>query len=457
MYVTRVRLTDIRGFSGSRAVDLRLPGRGGWIVLAGRNGSGKSALLQTVALALCGPQTALALNAGVAGMVSREASSGQAVVDVQVDAEADEFTGLERDGDLPRELRLGLMWKALPARPRGPGHRPTSMLTPGLSDAEAVESGPWSPAASGWFCAGYGPFRRLSGGLSGGYARDDLVASHLATLFHEDAALGESVGWVIDLHHRSLEERTDDASTDPGPAARLLDIVLNLLSDGLMPNELQVNGVSADGLWVSTSDDDVGFALRAMSDGYRTVAALVLDIARHIHEAYGQLDVQQDEDGRVTVLQPGVVLIDEVENHLHVSWQQRIGHWLRAHFPNIQFIVTSHSPYICQAADEDALIRLPGWDENEPPAVVDKDLYRRVVFGSADDAVLSELFGLDTLYSGRAEEHRRRLVELERKVYAATASEAEVAEYRELSRLLTSSVQSRVAEVAARLEPEPER
>lgn len=86
--------------------------------------------------------------------------------------------------------------------------------------------------------------------------------------------------------------------------------------------------------------------------------------------------------------------------------------------------------------------------------MVDEDLYRRVVFGSADDAVLSELFGLDTPYSGRAEEHRRRLVELERKVYAATASEAEVAEYRELGRLLTSSVQSRVAEVAARLEPE---
>ncbi|MGW4561618.1 AAA family ATPase [Streptomyces sp. NPDC004561] len=453
MYVTRVRLTDIKGFSGRRCVDLRLPARGSWIVLAGRNGSGKSTLLQAIALALCGPETTLALNAGVTGMVSRDAERGQVVVDVRVDTEVDEFSGLETAGIPPQELRLALMWKALLAKPRGSGRRPTSILTPGLSDAEAVENGPWSPAAPGWFCAGYGPFRRLSGGLASGYAREERVASHLATLFHEDAALGESVGWLIDLHHRSLDERTR-GDTQSGTAARLLNIMLSLLSDGLMPNEFQVNGVSADGLWVSTSEDDTGFPLRAMSDGYRTVAALVLDITRHIHEAYGRLDVYQGEGGRVTVLQPGVVLIDEVDTHLHVTWQRRIGDWLREHFPNVQFIVTSHSPYICQAADEDTLIRLPGWDENEPPAVVDRDLYRRVVFGSADDAVLSELFGLDTPYSSRAEEHRRRLVELERKVYAGTASEAEVAEYRELSRLLTSSVQSRVAEVAARLEPE---
>ncbi|MER5662818.1 AAA family ATPase [Streptomyces mirabilis] len=454
MYVTRVRLTDIKGFSGRRAIDLRLPGRGGWTVLAGRNGSGKSTLLQTIALALCGPQTALALNAGMTGMVTRDADSGQVVVDVRVDPQADEFPDLEAAGGPPEELRLALMWKALLAKP-GWGRRPTSMLAPGFSEPEtqAIASGPWSAAAPGWFCAGYGPFRRLSGGLASGYARHELVASHLATLFHEDAALGESVGWVIDLHHRSLQEDADN-STEPGPAGRLLNIVLSLLSDGLMPNDLQVNGVSADGLWVSTSDDEIGFPLREMSDGYRTVAALVLDITRHIHAAYGELETYQEDGGHVVILQPGVVLIDEVDTHLHVTWQRRIGDWLREHFPNIQFIVSSHSPYVCQAADENALIRLPGPDEDEPPAVVDSDLYRRVVFGSADDAVLSELFGLDTPYSSRAEEYRRRLVALERRVYAGTASDQEVAEYQELSRLLTSSVQSRVAEVAARLEPE---
>ncbi|NED79112.1 ATP-binding protein [Streptomyces sp. SID11233] len=79
------------------------------------------------------------------------------------------------------------------------------------------------------------------------------------------------------------------------------------------------------------------------------------------------------------------------------------------------------------------------------------------MYGSGDDAVLSELFGLETPYSTRAEERRRRLVALERKVYAETATAGEIAEYQELSDLLTSSLESRVAEVSARLEGEPER
>ena len=148
------------------------------------------------------------------------------------------------------------------------------------------------------------------------------------------------------------------------------------------------------------------------------------------------------------------MLIDEVDAHLHVTWQRKIGDWMQDHFPNIQFIVTSHSPYICQAADEGGLIRLPGADEHQPPEVVDEDLYRRVVYGSGDDAVLSELFGLETPYSSRAEQQRRRLVALERKVYAKAATAEEIAEYQELSGLLTSSLESRVAEVSARLEQE---
>ncbi|MBC7274006.1 MAG: AAA family ATPase [Streptomyces sp.] len=171
-----------------------------------------------------------------------------------------------------------------------------------------------------------------------------------------------------------------------------------------------------------------------------------------LHAAYGRLTTGRTPDDGTAVLEPGVVLIDEVDAHLHVTWQRKIGDWLRAHFPNIQFIVTSHSPYICQAADEGALIQLPGPEEDRPPAVVPEDLYRRVVYGSADDAALSELFGLETPFSSRAEQQRQRLVELERKVYDRTATGQEKAEYKELSRLLTSSLQTRVAEVAARLE-----
>jgi hypothetical protein len=94
---------------------------------------------------------------------------------------------------------------------------------------------------------------------------------------------------------------------------------------------------------------------------------------------------------------------------------------------------------------------MPGPDEDRAPEVVDEDLYHRVVYGSGDDAALSELFGLETPYSTRAEQQRRRLVELERKAVAGRADEAETQEYQELAERLTSSLETRVTEVAARL------
>lgn len=117
----------------------------------------------------------------------------------------------------------------------------------------------------------------------------------------------------------------------------------------------------------------------------------------------------------------------------------------------MQFLVTTHSPYICQAADPAGLIRLPGPDVDEAPEVVGTDLYDRVVFGSGDDAVLSELFGLDTPYSQRADEARALLVALEMKIVAGEAGEEERERYRQLKRTLTSSPAARVDEVAARL------
>ncbi|WP_328834627.1 AAA family ATPase [Streptomyces europaeiscabiei] len=454
MYVTRVQLTDIKGFSGRRAVDLRLRGEGGWTVIAGRNSSGKTTLLQAIALALCGPDASASLNVNIDGWATDGAEAGYAKVDLHVDAEADAFIS---DLRAPSTLQMSMKWPRL-TRQRGEGVARWPSVEVDDESLMRGRQGPWGHAPRGWFCAGYGPFRRLAS-ASGfpSHRTQTNPPGPVDTLFRDDAALSDSVGWVLDLHYRALEQehaQQEESTADEGAARRLLDAVLGLLGDGLLPDRFQIRGVSSDGLWVRMPGRKASFPLRELSDGYRSVAALVLDIVRQIHAAYGHLQTEDKEDGGAVILQPGVVLIDEVDAHLHVTWQRWIGDWLREHFPNIQFIVTSHSPYICQTADEGALIRLPGPEEDSPPAVVDEDLYRRVVYGSADDAVLSELFGLETPYSSRAERLRRRLVALERKVYAETATAAETEEYGELSRLLTSSVRSRVAEVAARLDHE---
>ncbi|MCU8591990.1 AAA family ATPase [Streptomyces sp. A13(2022)] len=449
MYLKNLRLRNIRSFHGGRKVDLDLTrpdgSYAGWTVLAGRNGSGKTTLLRALALAISGPAVARSLVPGFETWVSRGEQVAKAEVCLVHDPEQDQFTAGRRPA-LP--IWAGLRWTAsndgsLSGKPGSSrtGSQPSLMAIGYQKERPVAARGPWADNPVGWFCAGYGPFRRLAGGssdiqrlmsTSGGVAR-------LTSLFHEDASLAEGVGWLIEQHLRAFENR--EGARDLKAAA------LAILGDDLLPDDYRIDGVDSEGLWVTNRDHK--FPLREMSDGYRTVAALVVDILKQIHDAYDEL-VLDLTDGAPKVPSAGIVIIDEIDAHLHVSWQKRIGGWLKDHFPNIQFIVTTHSPYICQAADPGGLIRLPGPDEDEPVEVVPQPLYDRIVFGSGDDAVLSDLFGLDTPYSEQAEQKREELIALELDVVRGRASEEEKAQYRALKLKLTSSPAARVDEIAAR-------
>ncbi len=84
-----------------------------------------------------------------------------------------------------------------------------------------------------------------------------------------------------------------------------------------------------------------------MSDGCPTVTALVTDIVRQIFRTYDEWILWTDDKG-LRVHTTGVVLIDQIDAHLHVSWQKRIGPWLLEHFPNIQFIVTTQPVHLSE-------------------------------------------------------------------------------------------------------------
>jgi energy-coupling factor transporter ATP-binding protein EcfA2 len=448
MYVSRFYVENIKSFHGPRTVDLTLTRpdgtHAGWTVLAGRNGAGKTTLLRALALALSGPVPARGLVQSFENWTTREAEQGTAEAEIVRDKDFDGFTA---SGRTQNQFWAGLRWT-----PHDEGSGGRRAAQPALEEisystrtksASPAQRGPWADNPVGWFCAAYGPFRRMAGG-SGDVQRLMLASGPVArqaSLFHEDASLAEGVAWLIEQHLRALEGR-------PG-ARELKNAALSILGDGLLPDRYRVNDVDSEGLWVTR--DGQRFPLREMSDGFRTVASLVVDLLKQIHDTFGDEAFAGGEE-RVSPLQvPGVVIIDEIDAHLHVSWQRRIGPWLTAHFPRIQFIVTTHSPYICQSADLGGLIRLPGVDEDVPPEVVSPDLYERVVYGSGDDAVLSELFGLDTPYSERAERKRAELVALEMEILRGRADAAAVARHQELKSLLTSSPTARLDEVSARL------
>lgn len=73
--------------------------------------------------------------------------------------------------------------------------------------------------------------------------------------------------------------------------------------------------------------------LKQLSQGYKSVLALVCDVMATLFSRWESIDSAQ-----------GIVLIDELENHLHPSWKLRIVDCLRKAFPRVQFIVTTHDP-----------------------------------------------------------------------------------------------------------------
>lgn len=85
--------------------------------------------------------------------------------------------------------------------------------------------------------------------------------------------------------------------------------------------------------------DGMSYRIEQLSDGYKTSLAMVMDIASRAVEANPHLGVE-------ALAASGIVLIDEIELHLHPSWQQRIIPDLQRTFPNIQFICTTHSPQV---------------------------------------------------------------------------------------------------------------
>ena len=98
------------------------------------------------------------------------------------------------------------------------------------------------------------------------------------------------------------------------------------------------------GLFITHRDEpDKPLSVKQLSDGYRTMLALVMDLARRM--AVANADAEWPE-GQTVLHSPGIVLIDEVEQHLHPAWQQTVLPRLMDIFPNVQFIVTTHSPQV---------------------------------------------------------------------------------------------------------------
>jgi hypothetical protein len=426
MYLREITLKNIKCFS---ELKLNFGTEGGgvrrWTALLGQNGVGKSTLLQAIAVPLAGPGATRELLPIAEGWVRQGEHYGE------IDSVLLWTAG---DAQLPRWPKTtpynarfivsGSNPDALPEvlsatdRPTVP----TIIEWAGMGDGRQREKinkqisrlkkTAYAEGKPGWLACGYGPFRRLSGGSQDA---DKILysgrrAARFVTLFREDAALTNATEWLIELHNTSREN--DVAS------GRSLDFVKAAFESEFLLERTKLHITARSALLQIEKREAVPF--RNLSDGYRSMLALGIDLLRWLIQAFPE---SADPLG-----QHGVVLIDELDAHLHPRWQQRIGTWLLKKFPNLQFIVATHSPFLAQIAEPGGNVILmdTGREVKSRSDMASVSTWRA-------DQILTELFGLESTRSPEMERKFARYLALELKRRGGVLQEREQAEHRQLS------------------------
>lgn len=165
--------------------------------------------------------------------------------------------------------------------------------------------------------------------LTDKYFQDLIKLNPLA----EVSAYDDLVSW---LYFRQVVENDITLNTQNFYTDKQFNVVKSVISNFIV--YLSKINVRAYPPRVTLRKDDTELNLNQLSGGERNLLALVADIARRL--AIANPDLENPLEGE------GIVMIDEIELHLHPGWQRKVIHRLLDTFPNIQFIITTHSPQV---------------------------------------------------------------------------------------------------------------
>ncbi len=412
MYISKVEIKNIRSI-GEFEMAFPSKGQAGWHVIIGDNGAGKSSVVKSIAMALIGPSEIKALRISPEDFLRKGKVFGKSVVWVNQPNKGDKINTREKP-IIVKDEPVGIIFAK--------NHKTSQIAIGKVSPNQtATKKGTtiWEPGNS-LFSASFGPFRRFSGGnpeWEKVFNNNPKLAAHLS-IFGEDVALTEALKWLQQLHYKSLEGKKEETNT--------LDGIKQFINTGeLLPHNTQLDTISSDGVFFRDGNN-AQISVTEMSDGYRSILSMTFELIRQMVRIYGATAVfKQISQNNPIIDLPGVVLIDEVDAHLHPTWQVRIGQWFTKYFPKIQFIVTTHSPLICRAAEKGSIWRLaaPGSDQ-ESGQVIGTE-FQRLVYGNVLDAYGTEVFGENVTRSGEAHEMLDELALLNKKSIkgSLTASE----------------------------------
>lgn len=238
-------------------------------------------------------------------------------------------------------------------------------------------------------CYGYGATRRMGAG-----SLSAPKESHTSdSLFFEDVPLRNAEEWLLQADYAASKESLEQG--EGGDAKEKRDRIKQLLLD-LLPEVSDLRFVPPDAdnpaarVEVQTPYGWVG--MRNLSLGYRTLIAWMVDLASRLFERY--------PESPNPLAEPAVVLVDEIDLHLHPTWQRQLIGYLTERFPNTQFIVTAHSPLVVQSASDANIVVLRREGDH---VVIDNDV-ESIRGWRVDQILTSDLFGLETARPPQLEE-----------------------------------------------------
>ena len=208
------------------------------------------------------------------------------------------------------------------------------------------------------------------------------LSDPLASLFSSSTELYDAEDVLLNLDYRA---KKSGEKQDERRLQRIIRILASVLPDVERDEDIEILGPAVFGSEPSGVRFRTPYGsvpLSGLSLGYQTTLTWIVDLALRLYERYIKSNDPLSE--------PGIVLIDNIDLHLHPRWQRRLMDDLSRFFPAIQFVASAHSPLIVQAAQRANLVILR---ESEGQVVID-DGPQSVNTWRADQILASDLFGI---------------------------------------------------------------
>ena len=320
-HIKRVRLENIGPFE-DQSFDLTT----GWNILFGDNGVGKSNFLKAVAVGLCGESAKTYADRMVKTKTAGGTTNptGTITIDVVTD-----INGEKRDKTFVSRIFKSDFGGDMSARPPRP-----------------LES-------EGWLAVGFPPMRIIS------WKREQLdqpsivnrpMPSDLLPLIvgESDPRLDSLKSWLIDLDNRINRDLKN--GIPDSPSLRLRKDFFEVIAALTPKVEIDFAAIGEDGKTVLVKTADGLVPIEAVSQGTSSLMGWVGVLLRRLFDLYESAEKPRE--------QHALVLIDEIDAHMHPEWQRQLIPKIRELFPNLQVIATTHSPLLVPSLKPREIIRL---------------------------------------------------------------------------------------------------